>query len=159
MSLDTILDSLSDEAASAVRAVLKKAYERGYREGLASHGPARTTASEEPSAQPNVTAVAFRDETEEPVEDDPPGDDEAEEPTTPAVAWDREAQETDVQRPAGELVRPILARTTVGTLKERIIKVFGLDRFDIDIVICRRGDRERRQLKTNVRLSRYMVGE
>lgn len=46
---------------------------------------------------------------------------------------------------------------TVGGLRDRVVKVFGLERFDIDVVVCRKGDRSRRQLKSSVRLSKYLV--
>ena len=41
------------------------------------------------------------------------------------------------------------------TLRRRVFKTFDLERFGIDVVICRRGDRERRQLLGDVRLGKY----
>jgi hypothetical protein len=51
--------------------------------------------------------------------------------------------------------RPILANAKVGTLRRRIIRTFDLERFDIDVVICRSGDPDRRQLKSSARLGLY----
>lgn len=53
----------------------------------------------------------------------------------------------------------IYPHATVGTLRRRIVDVFGLSRFDIDVIICRKGDRNRRQLKGTVKLSKYLVEE
>jgi hypothetical protein len=43
----------------------------------------------------------------------------------------------------------------VGTLRRRIIRTFDLERFDIDVVICRSGDPDRRQLRSSARLALY----
>jgi hypothetical protein len=51
----------------------------------------------------------------------------------------------------------IRTNTTVGSLRHRIVKVFELERFDIDVVVCRKGDRTRRQLKGSARLSKYLL--
>jgi hypothetical protein len=51
--------------------------------------------------------------------------------------------------------RPILANAKVGTLRRRIIRTFDLERFDIDVVICRSGDPDRRQLRSTARLALY----
>lgn len=51
----------------------------------------------------------------------------------------------------------IFPHATISTLRQRIIDTFDLERFDIDVVVCRRGDRNRRQLKGSVKLSKYMV--
>ena len=38
----------------------------------------------------------------------------------------------------------------------RIEETFSLERFDIGLVVFRRGDRDKRQLKVNVRLKKYL---
>jgi len=35
--------------------------------------------------------------------------------------------------------------------------MFDLSRFDIEVVICRRGDPERRRLKSTVKLKNYLL--
>ncbi len=51
--------------------------------------------------------------------------------------------------------RPILPHATIGTLRRRILSTFDLGRFAIDVVICREGDPEKRQLQNRARLKLY----
>jgi len=46
---------------------------------------------------------------------------------------------------------------TVAGLQRKIERLFDLSRFDIDIVICKRNDPERRRLKGTVHLKNYLL--
>jgi hypothetical protein len=86
------------------------------------------------------------------------------EPAAAALEWGRdEPSEIVVPRrresPRDTGALRIFPHATVGTLLQRIHDYFGLERFDIDVVVCRKGDRARRQLKKSVRLAKYEVGE
>jgi hypothetical protein len=146
MSVDELIDGLSAEAREAVRPLLRQAYDRGFREALASAGQAATAPVPiEQPAPPAPGPIAARVEWVGRVEedaDDPPGveEDEGED--------DANAGETPAPR-------PILANAMIGTLRRRIIRTFDLERFDIDVVICRSGDPDRRQLKSTARLALY----
>jgi hypothetical protein len=149
--VDEFIEGLSAEAREAMRPLLRQAYDRGFREALA-------TAGQQPAA---ATAAA---QIEQPVPPAPaPG------PIAAPVEWvapggageasgvDGEDGEDDDDATAGEtpVPRPILANAMVGTLRRRIIRTFDLERFDIDVLICRSGDPDRRQLKSSARLALY----
>jgi hypothetical protein len=70
---------------------------------------------------------------------------------------DEEPSDSDEQEAPRERTLLISPHATVGTLRNRIMSHFGLHRFDVDIVICRSGDKDRRQLRGDVRLSKYRV--
>jgi hypothetical protein len=156
VSVEQFIDGLCNEAKEAVRALLRQAYDRGFREGLASTGQQAAQPVESP---PAIPAPAPAPEVA------------PEAPTPPApvpVAWSGQAgagkDEPDEGDDAGDVegedgegtfVRPILPLATVGTLRRRITRTFDLERFEIDVVICRAGDPDRRQLKSSVRLSSY----
>ena len=42
-------------------------------------------------------------------------------------------------------------------LQKRIERIFDLARFDIEVVICRRGDPDRRRLRSAVKLKNYLL--
>ncbi len=72
----------------------------------------------------------------------------------------RSTEESDV--PADEEKIPtcdhrVRASITVAGLQKKIERLFDLSRFDIDVVICRRGDSERRRLKGAVKLRNYLL--
>ena len=46
---------------------------------------------------------------------------------------------------------------TVAGLQKKIERLFDLSRFEIEVVICRKGDPERRRLKSTVRLKNYLL--
>lgn len=163
MTIEHTLDALLSEATPALRKALQQAYQLGYREALAS-APA---AVAEPTATTSAASPVSADEddfepTDAPPSVIPPADDTQtdEEPEDRSdVDWSA-LDETDTAAPtraAAPVVRPIFPHATVGTLRGRIIKGFELERFDIDVVICRKGDRSRRQLKQSVKLSKYLV--
>jgi len=156
VSVDDFLDELSEEARAEMRVLLRKAYESGFREALANAG--------EPSA---VAAAPVPASVEQP---DPP----APAPIAARVEWvagssGGAGDESDAQGDEGEeddaaagetpVPRPILANAMVGTLRRRIIRTFDLERFEIDVVICRSGDPDRRQLKSSARLASYRRDE
>lgn len=83
------------------------------------------------------------------------------EEANPANADDPELAVTAIDRPRQILAgsQRIFPHASVGTLRQRIVDVFDLSRFDIDVIICRKGDRARRQLKATVKPSKYLVKE
>ncbi len=149
MNVDEFIDGLTAEAGDTARRLLRQAYEQGFREALASAGqPAAppSPATEQP-APPAPAPIAERVEWVP----DPQGGAEK------AADGESFESEDEDDESAGEtpLLRPILANAMVGTLRRRIIRTFDLERFDIDVVICRSGDPDRRQLKTSARLASY----
>jgi len=85
----------------------------------------------------------------------------------PMVDWSRmdAVPERVVEDESGGTARArspmlrIYPHATVATLRQRIVDVFDLTRFQIDVIVCRKGDRARRQLKGTVKLSKYLVEE
>ncbi len=144
MSVDEFIDGVSAEARDAVRVLLRRAYDAGFREALASAGQpvvAPTDHPVPPAPAPTVAPVEWVAE--------PKGDAED--------ALDLDGAEGEDGADTAEVlpVRPILPLATIGTLRRRIIRTFDLERFDIDVVICRSGDADRRQLKSSARLGLY----
>jgi hypothetical protein len=175
MSMESTLQALLVEAIPPLRGALQRAFETGYREGLASTGAAREAAPFDGTRAPIAAAPPAAD-TElldwdddlEPVDSAPPPasqdmarDDDSSPAdgiaeTRPAVDWGSGQRD----RSPGRVEAPragIFPHASVGTLRARIIEFFGLERFQIDVVICRKGDRTRRQLKQSVKLSKYLV--
>ncbi len=151
MSVDEFIDGLSVEAREAVRPLLRQAYDRGFREALASAGqPAAQERVEQPAPLPAAVPIAV--------------------PVAAPVEWVENAEAAQGSAAGGEgheddedgasagetpVPRPILPNAMIGTLRRRIIRTFDLERFDIDVVICRSGDPDRRQLKSTARLALY----
>ncbi len=154
MSVDELIDGLSAEAREAVRPLLRQAYDRGFREALASAGragvvepaPAPVEQPAPPASAPAAAPVAWTPGA-------PGGANDAPEIETEEAEDDEEATAEALP------VRPILPLATVGTLRRRIIRTFDLERFDIDVVICRSGDPDRRQLRSSARLGLYRRDE
>jgi hypothetical protein len=145
VSVDEFIDGLCAEAGEAMRPLLQQAYDRGFREALASAGQPAVPAPIEQPAPPAAAPIAARVEwVADPARD---ADD----------ASDVEGDEGEDDSSAGETPapRPILANAMIGTLRRRIIRTFDLERFEIDVVICRSGDPDRRQLKSSARLALY----
>ncbi|MCC6526651.1 MAG: hypothetical protein IT373_28645 [Polyangiaceae bacterium] len=105
-------------------------------------GPDDEEDEYEHAAQGDATepwiAESSHDEVGEEVEE--PADDDAEVP----------------RRVHGVLVKPILPHATVGKLRDRIVEVFGLERYDIEVKLYRKSGGER-QLKASVRLRKYLL--
>ncbi len=148
MSVEEFIDGMSAEAGEAVRGLLRQAYDSGFREGLASAG--QPTAPERveqpaplPAAAPIVLPVVAPVEWVENAEADE------------AAAVGVEGDEDGASAGETPVPRPILPNAMIGTLRRRIIRAFDLERFDIDVVICRSGDPDRRQLKSTARLALY----
>lgn len=164
MSIDAFLDELRERASDTLRGLLRDAYERGYREALAGipvppgGGDARLGALQgegggAASAPTVVWDAAVPASAREGIPPTEPSDGGA----TGAVEWDDGGEESvlpDVAE-AAQIVRPIMPHATIATLRKRIVHMFDLERFDVDVVICRRGDRDRRQLKGSARLALY----
>jgi hypothetical protein len=157
MTVDAIIAELSGEAAEAMRALLRQAYDRGFREALgtgprtresAEPAPARDPGAAEHRPAPAADAMAADDVRARAVEWEDDAGDDGDEGSEPG-------ERDDGSAPA----RAIWPSASVGTLRRRIIRTFELERFDIDVVICRRGDPTRRQLNAGARLKRYLRSE
>lgn len=165
MSIDAFIDGLAEEASDTVRRLLRQAYEHGFREALATSGLSvgaetasapLTRDTDPPGAEvaANGRPIAWIDEA---LAD--PDPEQSESPSSVGLDWGEEDDDEEPQAAAVPVTRPILPHATVGTLRKRIVKMFDLDRFDIDVVICRRGDAARRQLKSTARLRLYLRDE
>jgi len=166
---DALVTALLDDQRSVLFEVLRKAYELGYREALAN----QPLATHE-----NPGSKADDDDLEPEAADDgvpsvPPDPDDVEDDDGEAVVrsadgngkdvdWGalgqaesaaREATPSAIRRESAPL--RVRSSLTIGSLRNRISKTFELERFDIDVVICRKGDKSRRQLKSSVRLAKY----
>lgn len=155
MSTASVIDALFNEVSPAMRDALQRAYELGYREALAS-APAPTGAT----AGADVTRLAS----------EAPPSLEVASPQPTILDWDQDSVEDDddendapgadgAPKPRRRRRVGILASSTVGALEAKIRKEFRLERFDIEVLIVRAGDKERRRLSSNVRLGAYAVEE
>lgn len=173
MSRESALDALLAEATPTFRVVLRRAYELGYREAVAEAPSRGPLAGDRPPDNARVP------------EDDPEHPDAVREPAqgmqrlvsdaTPSnpppntsprlLRWDQDSVDDDDDDNAdGRALDSsrrhrrrvgIRASSTIGALKSKIQRRFRLDRFDIDIVIVRAGDKSRRQLPSHVTLGAY----
>ena len=161
MSVDAIIEELSAEAREAVSALLRKAYARGYREALASGGQTAAAAQvEAPMAQvvPLVPVQApVPAPVAAPVEWSGRAVDGREDPEA-GEGEPGEEEDDDAEADEPDDVRPILPHATIATLRKRIMRTFDLGRFEIDVVICREGDSDRRQLQNRAKLKLYRRG-
>jgi hypothetical protein len=146
--VDEFIGELHAEANEAIRGLLRQAYDRGFREALASAGQPVVPAPIEQPAPPAATPIAARVEW---VAGPEGGADDA----SDARGGDGDEDEDGAAAGETPVPRPILANAMVGTLRRRIIRTFDLERFDIDVVICRGGDPDRRQLRSTARLALY----
>jgi hypothetical protein len=170
MSVEAFLDSLGSEATAGIRAFLKQAYERGYREALTHSGQSGVS----PLPPSEVSGVVQRVDPTPPIGlpqrlmEPPRGkcvdwndgdDDNTDEGSPSAGAMDTTdgdpSESSSDSNQAGS--QPIMPHATIGTLRQRILRTFVLDRFNIEVVICRTGDPNRRQLKSSVRLNKYLI--
>jgi hypothetical protein len=174
MSLEDALDTLLSDTTPALRAALRRAYELGFREalaGAAASAPPRTPPPAPAPAPPPTPPPPPTDEEDLEPEDAPPsavgrelgveagvevGGAAEELPSSPGLDWSA-VEDPGASRSAPRHARPIFPHATIGTLRQRIVALFDLGRFDIDVVICRKGDRARRQLKQTVKLGKYLV--
>jgi hypothetical protein len=148
MSVDAILRGLLHEEEAQFEGFLRKAYELGYREGLSAVGH---PVSDGPAAG-RARAVALPPAVPQP---DPS-------PITPLFADEEEDDEpANLSGHPGRKVLPrgVRASTTVDGLLRKIQRTFRLERFDVDVIICRRGDGDRRRLKGSAPLSSYLRPE
>ncbi len=155
MSVDELIDGLSAEAGEAVRPLLQQAYERGFREALAGAG--RPVEAEAPAPVPvELPPAATPAPAAPPVTWAPAPSSGADGPRADGGEDDGGDESAEEER-AGDAPapRPIQPNAKVGTLRRRIIRTFDLERFDVDVVICRSGDPDRRQLKSSARLASY----
>jgi hypothetical protein len=149
MSLETELQGIIRENEGDLVAFARKIYEHGYRQGLASRPDAVSTlpqapmaAQIEPHSAGHLTPL-FPARTHAVVADkDAEADDQVED-EEPVV----EGQSCDHR---------VRASISVAGLQRKIERLFDLSRFDIEVVICRKGDPERRRLRGAVRLGTYL---
>ncbi len=150
-SLDVELQSIVRENEGDLLAFARKIYEHGYRQGLASRTqgqPEAAVPSPEPPAPKPVAEQGplFPTRTRVAVASAP--DEEGGEPDESEAPVEEETYTCD-HRVRGSI--------TVAGLQRKIERLFDLSRFAIDIVICRRGDPERRRLKSTVKLKNYLL--
>lgn len=151
------MDSLFDEVGPPMRDALRRAYELGYREGIASVPGRRDQA---PAEAADIARLATDGEPQDSAKGsraDEPVFMTWEEAESDDDATDDDAEEGGQRRKRRRV--GIFASSTVGMLRAKIQKMFRLERFAIDIVIIRAGDKERRQLPSHVRLEAYAVEE
>jgi hypothetical protein len=159
MNLDVELQGIVREHEGDLLAFARKLYEHGYRQGLASRPSAPVVAAPAPVTEP-APATALEVGA-------PPPPPPAHGPLFPsrpklvAVADqpDDTPEDDDTaadDEPAGCDHR-VRGSITAAGLQKKIERMFDLSRFDIDVVICRRGDPERRRLKATVRLKNYLL--
>jgi hypothetical protein len=149
MNLDAELQGLVHEAEPELLPFARKLYEYGYRQGLAARPPGSMADIEPPSAAPPVEPAPLgplfparaKPTTVEVDEEEEDG------PTEDSASDDEEVQACDHR---------VRASITVAGLQKKIERLFDLSRFDIEVVICRRGDPDRRRLKNTVRLGKYV---
>ncbi len=139
MSPDAELRDILREHEGDLLAFARKAYEHGYRQGLASRPPSAALPAPEPPPSPP-----------------PPGPLFAESPPDPA---DADEADVEVDEPEDDddkdAARPVRSSITVGGLVKKINRHFGLGRFDIAVLVV--DPRSHRHLKRGVRLSRYLL--
>lgn len=147
MTVEDIVRELVRDGEDALVSLARRAYEAGYREGLASR-------SEEPRdaaivAPKNLDVGA------------PPSVAQADAPPAapaPAAWLGSDDEDADIDEPDDDadvpVVKPIRASMSVGGLMRRIERLFVLDRFDVRLRI--EDPRTGRQLKRGTRLSRYL---
>lgn len=168
---DTLVAAVLDDQRSVLFEVLRKAYELGYREALANqapqppHGSLGAKADDDDDLEPDDAddgVPSVPPDPDDVEDDDGEAGDRAPEKNGGDVDWDalggsehaaREGSPSVVRREAAPL--RVRSSLTIGSLRSRIFKTFHLERFDIDVVICRKGDKSRRQLKSSVRLAKY----
>ena len=143
MSLDAELSDILREHQGDLLPLARKAYEHGFRQGLAAR-PAPVVveppAPLPPLPQPPRSQPLFAETAPTPDEPDEP-----------------DSEEVEDDDPSDLAARPVRSSITVGGLLKKINRHFGLGRFDIEIRVV--DPRSHRHLMRGVRLSRYLVEE
>ncbi len=149
MNLDAELQGLVRENEGDLLSFARKLYEHGYRQGLAS----RPQAQAEPEATNPEPILPIPIPPQGPLF-----------PSRPRLVEltdedDGESEESDADSKADATTcdHRVRGSITVAGLQKKIERLFDLSRFDIDVVICRRGDSERRRLKGAVKLGNYLL--
>ena len=154
MNLEAELQGIVRENEGDLLLFARKLYEHGYRQGLAS----RPQGQVEPEAASPAASPPLRPPP-------PLG------PLFPSRAKLAALPDEDSDEPEGSDVSSIndeedeiatcdhrvRGSITVAGLQKKIERLFDLSRFDIEVVICRRQDPERRRLKSTVRLKNYLL--
>jgi len=154
MNLEAELQGIVRENEGDLLLFARKLYEHGYRQGLAS----RPQGQVEPEAASPAASP--------PLPPPPPLG-----PLFPSRAKLAALPDEDSDEPEGSDVSSIndeedeiatcdhrvRGSITVAGLQKKIERLFDLSRFDIEVVICRRQDPERRRLKSTVRLKNYLL--
>jgi hypothetical protein len=154
MSLDAELQSLVRENEGDLLSFARKLYEHGYRQGLASRPQDQPLREPPPGLAPIAPPPAVPQGPLFPSRpslvngpDDADADCESDEQADPGPEADATTCDHRVR-----------SSITLAGLQKKIERLFDLSRFDIDVVICRRGDSERRRLKGTVKLKNYLLG-
>lgn len=152
MNLDAELQGIVRENEGDLLGFARKLYEHGYRQGLAARPAAAELAAPAPApatATPPATAPAHGPLfPSRPKLISVPDDEDADDDVDDSAADDDEPTTCDHR---------VRASITVAGLQKKIERLFDLSRFDIDVVICRRNDPDRRRLKGAVRLGKYLL--
>jgi hypothetical protein len=166
MSLEAELQSLVRENEGDLLSFARKLYEHGYRQGLASR-------PQDLASRPQDLASRPQDQSQP----EPPGLAAIAPPPTPAQGplfpsrpslvdgpddadADSDSDEQADPGPEADATtcdHRVRSSITLAGLQKKIERIFDLSRFDIDVVICRRGDSERRRLKGTVKLKNYLL--
>jgi len=161
MNLDAELQGIVRENESDLLVFARKLYEHGYRQGLAARPPAADATS--PAADATSPAVAPAPAAAPPPVPPASGPLFPSRPRLVAVPDDDDEAVQDAEDDTEADDEPttcdhrVRASITVAGLQKKIERLFDLSRFDIDVVICRRGDPDRRRLKSSVRLAKYVL--
>ncbi len=155
MNIDAMLKDLAAERVGDLVPLLRRAYELGFREGMASTGQAvRPVESPLPAADPPPVSDAAANGVV-------PMAAAALEPPPEETTEDGADEDEDDEEPAGNekpMYPGIRASATVGGLLRKIERVFRLEeRFDLVVRI--ENPRTGRALPRHVRLSSYLRQE
>ena len=148
MNLDVELQGLVRENEGDLMSFARKLYEHGYRQGLASRpqSPSETTPASPPIAPPPIPPQGPLFPSRPMVVESHDDEDE-----------DSEEREASSKAETTTCDHRVRGSITIAGLQRKIERLFDLSRFDIEVVICRRGDPERRRLKSSVKLKNYLL--
>ena len=141
-----MLADLLRENEAALLPLVRKAYDLGYREGMAAKPAPVAAPVPQPAPQPAAAPVA--------VLAAPSASLYAPEPEAEALEDQQEVIEEE-DEDVDDGTRPVRASITVGGLVRKINRYYGLERFDIEVRVV--DPKSHRHLMRDVRLSRYVV--
>jgi len=151
-------EALASELTPDLIAILERAYDVGFRDALANTpGLAEYVKEPQPNVSPDALVEAVGESAIVGFPDSFLSFDEEDDDDEEDDVSDTDAPTTEKREPKRGRQRGIRSSTTVGKLRENIETIFKLDRFNIQIVVCERGDPNRRQLRADVRIGKYLL--